>query len=254
MLLTIDIGNTNVLMGVFEDERLRHHWRLVSKTQRTSDEWGSLLLIQFQRVGIDLKEVTDVIVSSVVPSQDSEFARMVSDYLGKEVIFVHLELDIGITISYHDAKQVGADRLCNAVAALMKYEAPIIIIDFGTATTYDILIAEREYFGGVISPGVETAALILHKQAAKLPLVGMKFPKKVIGQTTENSIQSGILYGALVETEGLIRLIQEEVKGTTTVIGTGGHAELFASKTKMIQHVEPFLTLEGLRAIYQRIR
>ena len=254
MLLTIDIGNTNVLLGVFEEGRLRHHWRLASKTQRTSDEWGSLLLVQFQRVGIDTKDVKDVIVSSVVPSQDSDFSHMVAEYLGKEVIFVHTGMDLGITISYQDAKQVGADRLCNAVAALMKYKAPIIVIDFGTATTYDILIAEREYYGGVISPGVETAALILHKQAAKLPLVGMKFPKRVIGQTTENSIQSGILYGALVETEGMIRMIREEIRGTTTVIGTGGYAGLFASRTTMIQHVEPFLTLEGLHEIYQRMR
>lgn len=253
MILTIDIGNTNVLMGLFDRGKLLHHWRLVSTIQRTSDEWGSLIVLQLQRVNLTPSDVAGVIISSVVPLHDFPFSCMALDYFQIEPIFVCAELDLGISIKYKQPEHVGADRLCNAVAAVQKFSTPIIVIDFGTATTFDIINKEGEYLGGIIAPGIETAASILHRQAAKLPVVGMSFPEKVIGQTTESSIQSGILYGALVETEGLIKRIEDELGFPAEIVGTGGFAPLLSQHTTVIKHIEPFLTLEGLYIIYQRI-
>ena len=253
MILTIDIGNTNVLTGVYDGEKLVRHWRIDSRVQRTSDEWGMLILTHLERRGGNARDVEGIIISSVVPELDFPFSRMAEEYFKKKAVFVHSGLNLGLRIKYTIPEQVGADRLCNAVAALKHYQSPIIIIDFGTATTYDVIAGENEYIGGVIAPGVETAAAVLHRQTARLPLVGMSFPEKIIGRTTETSIRSGILYGALVEMEGLVGKIKEEVGGSAVVIATGGYAGLFKEKTDIIQHVEPFLTLDGLCAIYSKL-
>lgn len=253
MLLTIDIGNTNVLMGLYDHGKLLYHWRLSSTIQRTSDEWGSLVFLQLQRVNLELTDISGIIISSVVPLHDFAFSLMALEYFGKEAVFVRSELDLGITIKYKQPEHVGADRLCNAVAAVRKFSTPLIVIDFGTATTFDVINKAGEYLGGVIAPGIETAASILHRQAAKLPVVGMTFPEKVIGQTTESSIQSGILYGALVETEGLIKRIEDELGSPAVIVGTGGFAPALSQHTSAINYIEPFLTLEGLYYIYQRL-
>ena len=254
MVLTIDIGNTNVFVGAYKEDALLYHWRLDSRVQRTSDEWGVLITAQLERHKHDPQKVKGIIISSVVPALDFPFSRMAKEYFGLTADFVHSGLDLGLKILYRIPEQVGADRLCNAVAALRKYRTPIIVIDFGTATTYDVITGENKYLGGIIAPGVETAASVLHHQAARLPLVGMTFPESVIGRTTESSIQSGILYGALVEMEGLVDRIEKEIGMRATVIGTGGYSELFAGHSDRIQHVEPLLTLDGLYCIYQGIQ
>jgi len=252
MLLTIDIGNSNILMGIYDADQLIAHWRLLSNTSRTPDEWGMMLTVQMVRFDIPIEEVEGTIISSVVPSLNPIFKEMTKLYLNQKPLFISQEIELGIKVMYEEPNMVGSDRLCNAVAGYEKYGGPLIVIDFGTATTYDVILKDGSYLGGVISPGIETASEILHLKAAKLPLVEQKFPKRKIGRNTEESIQSGIMYGAVVQVEGLVNLIKKEINGEPKIIATGGIAELIKDKTKIIDFYEPFLILEGLNLIYKR--
>lgn len=253
MLLTIDIGNTNVVMGMYDSGTLTAHWRLVSKLSRTPDEWGIMLMIQIKRYNISLSDIDGVIISSVVPALNPIFKRMSIGYLNIEPIFIRGNENLGINVLYEEPKNVGSDRLCNAVAGYDKYGGSLIIIDFGTATTYDVVIEDGSYLGGIISPGVETASEMLHQRAAKLPLVEQKFPKRVVGMNTEESIQSGIMYGTIVQIEGFIKLIKKEISDDMKVIATGGFSEVIKGKSTAIDYFEPFLTLEGLYILYNRL-
>ena len=252
MLLTIDIGNSNVLMGIYDSDLLIGHWRFLSESSRTSDEWGMMLMIQVNRLEFKLEKIDGVIISSVVPSLNPIFREMTEHYLNQKPMFIGPEIELGIKVMYEEPNMVGSDRLCNAVAGYEKYGGPLIVIDFGTATTYDVILKDGSYLGGIISPGIQTASEILHLKAAKLPLVEQKFPNRKIGRNTEESIQSGIMYGAVVQVEGLVNLIKREINGEPKTIATGGIAKLIKDKTKIIDFYEPFLILEGLNLIYKR--
>lgn len=250
MLLAIDAGNTTVMYGVFAGEELRGTWRMLSQTPRTSDEWGMALNVQAARLGWQPEDITGVVISSVSPTLNGALSDMCHKYLGQTPLFVDASLDLGMAVRYTDPRQVGADRLCSAVAGRAKYGQPLIILDFGTATTFDILDAQGDYIGGIIAPGLETATAVLHHGTAKLPQVELRFPPQVIGRDTESSIQSGILYGAVAMLEGLITRVREELGAHATVVATGGLAEHLKPKMSMIDHYDENLVLSGLRIIY----
>ena len=256
LLLTIDVGNTNTVLGIFRDAELVVHWRLSRTVSRTEDECWILVKMFCDSGKIPFDEISGVVISSVVPNQTIAFKRMTENYFYFSPIIVDADLDIGLKILYENPKEVGADRLCNAVAGYHKYSGPLIIVDFGTATTFDIISGKGEYLGGVIAPGIETSATDLFRRAARLFRVELKFPGKLIGRTTEASMQAGIMYGAIEQVNGLVRRIIEELctKETVKVIATGGLAPVLSNKTDTIQHLEPFLTLDGMRLIYERIR
>jgi len=253
-IMAVDIGNTSIMVGIFSSTDLLNHWRLRSSMNRTSDEWGILLNNLTQQVGLKVTDVEGIIISSVVPSINPTFIKMCQDYYGVDPVFVSSELDLGITIQYDDPRMVGADRLCVVVAGYKKYGAPLIIIDFGTATTFDVILRSGTYTGGIIAPGIETASGYLHQRAAKLPQVELQFPEKIIGSSTETSIQSGILYGTVAQVDGLVSMIHKEIGENCPVVATGGLSSLIHGHTQSITHVEPLLVLKGLYEIYLRIR
>jgi len=254
MLLTIDIGNTHTVLGVFEGSILRRHWRLSSSVARTEDECWILVCTFCQWGNLPLEAIEGVVISSVVPNLTPAYEKMSHNYLQRSPLLVSSDLDLGIRILYEDPRAVGADRLCNAVAGFQKYGGPLIVVDFGTATTFDVITREGDYLGGVIAPGIETSAMDLFRRAARLPRVELRFPRRVIGHTTETSMQSGIMFGALKQVEGLVELIAAELEERPVVIATGGLAPLISQRCPVIQHLEPYLTLEGMRLIYERVR
>ncbi|HEY5614442.1 MAG TPA: type III pantothenate kinase [Bacteroidota bacterium] len=256
MLLAIDIGNTHTVFGVYRRTKLLVDWRATSIHQRTEDEVGSQILLFMEGKGIKPKGITGLAISSVVPYLTDIFASMSKKYFRMKPLIISSALDLGIKIHYDDPSSVGADRLCNAIAGYAKYKGPLLIIDFGTATTYDVVAKNGDYLGGVISPGVETSAADLHRRAAKLPKVELRFPKKTIGTDTVESMQSGILYGALDAMEGMVERIQKEMKKregrTARVIATGGFSEFVTRHSKLVDAREPSLVLDGVRLIYER--
>jgi type III pantothenate kinase len=254
MLLTIDAGNTTVMHGVYKDQTLLGSWRLLSSTPRTSDEWGMTISVQAGRMGWSPEDITGIIVSSVVPEINQALEEMCRNYLDVTPMFVGPELDLGLEIKYTDPRQVGADRICGAVAGRARYGYPLIIIDFGTATTFDVVDGNGDYFGGVIAPGIAGASSILHHGTAKLPQVELRFPGQVIGQDTDSSIQSGIMYGELATLEGLIPRIREELGAPAPVVATGGQSILLQGRTELIQHFDRDLVLAGLQILYERNR
>jgi type III pantothenate kinase len=254
MELMIDIGNTNTVLGLYCTNELQHTWRLSSKSTQTEDECWLAMHSIFTLHKLDISQVEGVAISSVVPEVTLLFQRMTRKYLTIDPLIITNDLNIGINILYQDPATVGADRICNAVAGKAKYGAPLIILDFGTATTFDCLNDKGDYLGGVICPGIESAASVLHYKAAKLPKIDLVFPAKVIGQTTEESMQSGILYGAVELIEGLVKKIKAELGGMPKVIATGGLARLISGNTPAIDHVEDVLNIEGIHIIYTRNR
>ncbi|MGH2568889.1 MAG: type III pantothenate kinase, partial [Bacteroidota bacterium] len=248
MLLAIDIGNTHTVFGVYQGPKLLADWRVTSRLHRTEDEVGSQFLLLLEGKKISPKKITGVGISSVVPNLTDIFAMMTEKYFGVVPLIIASSLKLGIAIHYDDPSSVGADRLCNAVAGFARYGGPLIIVDFGTATTYDVIAKNGDYLGGVISPGVETSAADLHRRAAKLPKVELRFPRKIIGTDTVSSMQAGILYGALDAVEGIVGRIQKELKTRegkeATVIATGGFSELMSKHASVIQAWEPSLVLD----------
>ena len=256
LLLVVDIGNTHTVLGIYRDSELIIHWRLSTSGRRTEDEsWISVKML-CESASIPAEKISDVIISSVVPNATTIFNRMVETYLYFTPIIISSELKLGLNILYEDPKAVGADRICNAVGGFSKYGGPLIIVDFGTATTFDIINKNGDYHGGIIAPGIETSAGDLWKRAARLYRVQLKFPDKIIGQTTENSMQAGIMFGAVEMIDGLVRRIKKELglPDETKVIATGGLASIIMERASTIQHFEPYLTLDGLRLIYTRVK
>jgi type III pantothenate kinase len=253
MLLAIDVGNTHTVLGLFDGAQLRGEWRLASLTSRTADEtW--LLLRDFCSAGhLDVWAIEGVGIASVVPDLTGVFETIARKYLKSEPVTVHAGLDLGMRVLYRDPTAVGADRLCNAVAGFRKYGGPLIIIDFGTATTYDVVDARGDYLGGVIAPGLETAAIELHRRAAKLPRAELTFPATVIGRETATSMQAGIMFGAVDAVEGIVRRIRSELGSEAKVVATGGLSALIARHTPLIEALEPSLVLDGIRLICERI-
>ena len=252
MELMIDIGNTHTVLGIYHKDHLEKHWRLTSHAARTEDEIWSVVHSFFKFENLKISDIKGVCISSVVPGLTRLYQWMVDKYLSCRTMLISSELDLGMKILYHDPPSVGADRLCNAAAGKEKYGTPLIIVDFGTATTFDCIDKQGNYLGGIICPGLESAASILHQKAAKLPKIELIFPPKVIGRNTEESMQSGIMYGSIEMIDGMIKRIKKELGTDSRVIGTGGLAATIAERSKAIDLVDENLNLEGIYLLYQR--
>ncbi len=252
MLLVIDVGNTNTSLGVYDGARLVTHWRLTTARERTVDEYGMHARNLFALAGLDFKSITAVALASVVPPLNFTLKRMAENYFELTPVFIDHTTDTGLEILYHPPSDVGADRIVDAVAAVHKYGAPCIVVDFGTATTFDAINVARQYLGGVITPGITISADALFARAARLPRVEIKRPATVIGHSTVGSMQSGLYYGYVGLVDGLLRRMIDELGGTAHVIATGGLAPLIATGSELIDTVDETLTLEGMRLIYER--
>ena len=258
MLLAIDIGNSHTVCGVYDGDRLVTEWRATTHDLRTEDQVGLQVRSFLRDRGIDPGSITSVGISSVVPPMTESYERMARSAFGREPVVIHGQMNLGFRILYENPLAVGADRLCNAAAGFAKFGGPLVIVDFGTATTYDVVAANGDYIGGVIAPGVETSAADLHRRAAKLPRVDLHLPSTLIGRDTVSSMQSGILFGAIDATEGMIGRLKAEVvkeQGTAPkVIGTGGFSSFIKQHSGVLDHIEPTLVLDGIRLLCHRVQ
>ena len=258
MLLAIDVGNTNIVLGAFDGARLAESWRLATLRERTSDELGILVTHLFARSGIAIDRVSGIILSSVVPPLTRTMEEMAERYFGRQPLTVDPGTNTGMPVLYSPVSDVGADRVVNAVAAYEAYgratRAPVIVVDFGTATTFDAISAAGEYIGGVICPGIGISADALFQRAARLPRVDVRKPPTVIGRTTVTSMQAGLFFGYVSMVDGIVVRMRAELDGgdRAACIATGGMADIIASETTAIERVVPDLTLEGLRLIWER--
>jgi type III pantothenate kinase len=250
MLLAVDVGNTNVTLALFEGDRLVADWRVTSHRERTADEMAVELRQLFELRGFEVGVVDGVVISSVVPTINSALVEASRRYLKCEPLMVGPGVKTSVRIRYDNPKDVGADRIANALAAYSKYGGPVVVIDFGTAVTYDAINAEGDYLGGAIAPGVEISLDALVSHTAMLRRVEAVAPDSVIGRNTVASIQSGLVWGFVAQVEGMVHRMVSELGGSAKVIATGGQAALVAGLTNVIETTDPLLTLEGLRLIY----
>jgi type III pantothenate kinase len=254
MLLTIDIGNTNLTIGLYAGEELRHHWRLETDHHKMPDEYGLQLLGLLTHAGQTPASLEGIVLASVVPQLTGHVLQACREYLKQEPLVVEASQKTGIKILYEDPKTVGADRLCDAVAVQAMYGGPACIIDFGTATTFNALTGKGEYLGGAITAGINLAAEALFSRAAKLQQIDLQRPPNVIGRNTVHAMQSGLLYGYVSMVEGMVDRFRTELGKDMKVIATGGLAEIIASETKVIDVLAPWLTLDGLRLFWEMNR
>src|SRR6266498_1475428 len=252
MLLVIDAGNTNTSLGVFNGDELVAHWRLTTARSRTVDEYGVHARNLFELANLDFKAINAIAIASVVPPLNYTLKIMAETYFHLPPLFVDHTTDTGLTILYEPASDVGADRIVDAVAAIKKYGAPCIVVDFGTATTFNAVNAKGEYLGGAITPGIMISTDALFERAARLPRVDIKRPRTVIGSSTVAAIQSGLYYGYAGLVDGVLRQMLNELGGAARVVATAGLAPLIATGSEFIELVDDTLTLEGLRLIYER--
>ena len=250
MLLAADVGNTHTVLGLFEENALLADWRLATRKDATSDELGVLVRSLFDQRGVSQQDVDGVIVSSVVPDLNGVLAEMATRLFGLEPLFVGPGVKTGMPILYENPHEVGADRIVNAVAAVARYGSPVIVLDFGTATTLDVVGPEGEYLGGLIAPGLGVSAEALFEKAARLHRVDVRDPQCVIGRTTEQSIRSGLFHGYASLVEGLVRRVRDELEIEAPVVATGGLAPVFEPALDFLRAVDRGLTLEGLRIIW----
>ena len=251
MLLAIDLGNTNLTFGLFEGDRLRHDWRLATRRDSMPDELGLVMVQLMRQEGFEPRDVDAVVVASVVPPLNTSLISAIDRYFGREPLMVGPGVKTGLKIHYRDPKEVGADRIVAALAAFKKYGGPLIIIDFGTGTTYDVVSPDGDYLGGAIAPGLGISVDALYERAARLQRVELKAPETVIGRTTVESMQAGIIYGYTAQVEGMVARIRKELGQEARVIATGGYAGLIAAQTRVIEVVDQRLMLEGLRLIHE---
>lgn len=252
MILVIDVGNTNIVLGVYRGKELLHHWRLSTNRSATVDEYGLNIHNLFQYAGVKVEEISGVIISSVVPPLMRTLEQLCLKYVRKSPLVVGPGVKTGLNIRYENPREVGADRIVNAVAGIEKYGAPLIIVDFGTATTFDYIDAGGNYLGGAIVPGIGISTEALYQRAAKLPRIELARPKSVIGRNPVTSMQAGIIFGYAGQVDGIVTRIRAEFGVQPRVVATGGLAELIAAESETIEEVDPLLTLEGLRLIYER--
>lgn len=252
MLMTIDIGNTNITFGVFNDsEALEHHWRIKTDRERLADEYGIMMLGLMRHEGLNFEDIRGVIIASVVPPLTHVFVEMVETYIRQAPMVVEAGVKTGVQIRYDSPRDVGADRVVDAAATYRLYGGPACVVDFGTATVFDAISATGDYLGGAISPGVGIAAEALFSRASKLPRVDLVCPPSAIGRNTIHALQSGLILGYVCMVEGMVARFREELGDEMRVIGTGGLAETIAKETEVIEIVNPWLTLEGLRIIWE---
>jgi type III pantothenate kinase len=254
MLLAVDIGNTNIVWGVFEGSTLLAHWRLATDPKATADEYGVLCLSLLARTGRLPEQVSGAIVSSVVPALTETFESMITDYFHRTPLTVSTGMDTGLTLKYTNPREIGSDRIVNAAAAYHRYHRDLIIVDFGTATTFCAVTRSGEYLGGVIAPGLGISADALFARAAKLSKVELARPKTVIGTDTASSIQAGLVFGYAGLVDALVRRMEQELGRPSFVLATGGLASVIAPETTSIEKIEPLLTLEGLELLHRRAR
>jgi type III pantothenate kinase len=251
LLLAIDVGNTHTAVGVFNGAALSDSWRLSSKMERTSDELWLLIESCLNSASIDRRKIARFGISSVVPGLSEMYCTLARDRLGLTPVVVSADTVPRIKIDYHPVGAVGADRLCSAAAGFRKFGGPLIVIDLGTATVFDVIGKDGTYLGGLIAPGLNTAVDSLHEMTAALPRVELSFPNQVIGKSTIESIQSGVLYGAIEMIDGIVRRIQEALETPAEVVATGGFSGLLKPRSVSIQHIEPDLVLEGIRLVVE---
>jgi type III pantothenate kinase len=254
MLLAVDTGNTHTVLGLFEGRALRADWRIATRTDATADELGATIRALFAGSGMSPEDIDGVIVSSVVPDWNGVLAETAERTIGRAALFVEPGVKTGLPILYANPHEVGADRIVNAVAAVDRFGSPVIVLDFGTATTFDVVGPKGEYLGGVIAPGLGISAEALFARAARLSRVDVKRPAHVVGRSTEESVQSGLFYGYVGLVEGLVRRIRAELQFEAPVVATGGLAEVFRDELTFLAAIEPHLTLEGLRLIWDKNR
>ncbi|WP_416730161.1 type III pantothenate kinase [Fictibacillus sp. JL2B1089] len=252
MIFVFDVGNTNIVLGLYENDELKHHWRIHTSREKTEDEYGMLILDLFRHVNIHKEQIEGIIISSVVPPIMFALERMCVKYFNQRPLVVGPGIKTGLNIKYENPREVGADRIVNAVAAIDEYDAPLIIVDFGTATTYCYINENKQYMGGAIAPGINISTEALYTKAAKLPRIEIAKPEGVIGKNTVNAMQAGILYGYVGQVEGIVKRMKEQSEVEPKVIATGGLANLIAAESNVIDHVDPFLTLKGLLLIYDK--
>jgi type III pantothenate kinase len=253
VLLAVNVGNTNTVLGVFRGDRLERQWRTSTEPERTADELAVLFAGLLEQADLSFSnQITGVVISSVVPTSTGALRDMVQRYFNFPPVVVEPGTRTGVPILTDNPREVGADRVVNALAAFERYGGPCIVIDFGTATTYDAVSEKGEFLGGVIAPGVQTKNASLARETARLPLVELQTPRGVIGKNTIEAIQSALLFGSAAEVDGVVDRMRKELGGTATVVATGGLAPLVVPHCQFVDEVDPWLTLEGLRIVFER--
>jgi type III pantothenate kinase len=254
VIFVFDVGNTNIVLGVYDQDELKHHWRIETNRNKTEDEYGMMIKDLFDHVDLSFTEIDGIIISSVVPPIMFSLERMCEKYFHVKPLVVGPGMKTGLNIKYENPREVGADRIVNAIAAIQEYGSPLIIVDFGTATTYCYINELKQYMGGAIAPGIGISTEALYSRAAKLPRIEIVRPDDIIGKNTVSAMQAGILFGYVGQVEGIVQRMKAQSKDTPTVIATGGLASLIAKESNVIDIVDPFLTLKGLHIIYKRNR
>jgi len=252
MLFVVDVGNTNIVLGVYKEQELLVHWRVATDRNKTEDEYGMLIKHLLESNDLSFTQINGVIISSVVPPLIYTMEKMAKKYIKLNPMIVGPGIKTGVNIKLENPREVGADRIVNAVAAMEQYGTPLIIIDFGTATTFDYIDEKGNYQGGAIAPGIGISTEALYQRAAKLPRIELVKPKNVIGKNTIQAMQSGIIFGFAGQVDAIVQRMIEQSNEKPRVIATGGLAKLIASESRTIESVNPFLTLEGLKMIFNR--